>query len=127
MQERMTKQKEMILDALRRQAAPQSVDGIYARLAGRMARSTIYRNLNAMLARGDIERYFMGDIAALYKIKAGTHEHYLVCGKCRKIVPIPCCTIGRLEKKTEMETGFKITSHYLQMTGICGQCAGRKK
>ena len=122
MKKRKTEQKKMILDVLSAEKRPVSVDDIHNKLEKKIAKSTIYRNLTAMIEEGMIERYYLADNAIHYLLRNNEHQHFITCTKCQDIAPISGCSIHYMEKKTEQDTGFLVSSHYLQMSGKCKKC-----
>ena len=54
--------------------------------------------------------------------KKEKHTHYVVCKNCRKKVDLPECPLRELEKNISNSTGFKITSHNLELEGYCNKC-----
>ncbi|MDR3126507.1 MAG: transcriptional repressor [Rickettsiales bacterium] len=125
MQTRNTEQKRRILAILAAAKVPVSVDCIYRRARGELAKSTIYRNLEALVGKGVAERHYLEAKGSLYRIRAHGHAHFVVCGSCRRMVPIPGCNLRAFERKTELATGFVISGHYMQMSGTCGRCRKR--
>lgn len=49
-------------------------------------------------------------------------HHYLVCSKCNSVSEVEGEDLSALEKKILKEHKFKITSHYLEFSGLCKNC-----
>lgn len=49
-------------------------------------------------------------------------HHYLICQNCHKIEEISGDDLEKLEVKVAKQTGFKIISHNLELTGLCSKC-----
>jgi Fe2+ or Zn2+ uptake regulation protein len=128
---RQTKQKQLILDILKKASHPLSINDIYTDIVKELptiAKSTIYRNIDALLKQNLIDKYFLNDNELFYQIKDNTHEHkhYVICDNCKKMFDLPLCPIHEIEDAMEKE-GFKISDHYIQITGTCKDCMKNKK
>ena len=130
MQVRNTKQKKMILAILKDSDRPLSINEIYNKIIcelPRIAKSTIYRNIDNMLNQNLIEKHHFNDneIFYLYKENKGDHTHFIICDECKKTYSLPSCPIREIEDAIEAE-GFLIKDHQIQITGICKSCAIEK-
>ncbi|MDR2337191.1 MAG: transcriptional repressor [Deltaproteobacteria bacterium] len=123
---RNTVQKKMILDVFRSTTSLLSAEGIYEKLGGSIAKSTIYRNIPTLVENGLLELHYL-DGCSMYKIGTKKHSHYLICDVCHSMTPISGCNIRFIEKKAKRETGFIIKKHHLQINGTCRKCAKGKK
>lgn len=120
-----TKQRTIILEILQKAKKPLSASDIYARatkLQPNMALTTIYRNLEMLYENDLIIRYRIEEKEYCYELKRENHTHYLICKNCRKKVDLPECPLKELEKNISNSTGFKITSHNLELEGYCDKC-----
>lgn len=125
--QRNTRQKQLLLGILRDADRPLSINEIYTKSAAllpRIAKSTIYRNIDSLLAQKLIDKYHLNDNEVFYKIKTDSHEHkhYLVCENCKKTFDLPSCPIHELEDAME-EEGFIVKDHLIQLNGLCKSCA----
>lgn len=124
---RNTKQKQLIISILRDADRPMSINEIYNRIIHklpRIAKSTIYRNIDMLLEQNLIEKYHFNDneIFYLFKENEGEHTHFIICDDCKKIYNLPSCPIRVIEDSIEAE-GFIIKDHQIQITGICKSCS----
>lgn len=129
--ERNTKQKQLILSILKEAEHPLSINEIYNKMIliiPKIAKSTIYRNIDMMLSQNMIEKYYLNDNEVFYKYKSdeNTHTHFIICDECKKIYTLPSCPIKELETSIKAQ-GFIIKDHQLQITGICKNCAVNSK
>jgi Fur family transcriptional regulator, ferric uptake regulator len=125
--ERNTKQKQMILSILRESDRPMSINEIYSKIVEclpKIAKSTIYRNIDSLLLQNLIDKYHLNDNEIFYRIKTNCHEHkhFVICDDCKKVFDLPTCPIHDLESAME-EEGFIIKEHQIQISGICKDCA----
>lgn len=123
---RTTRQKERILDVLRTAEGPLTASQIYARAAAEqptLAKSTVYRNLEAMLARGELEQGRFESGERYYALSAAhRHRHYMICKSCNRMLDLPACPLEALERELSEEAGFEVTDHVLQLYGYCRDC-----
>lgn len=128
---RNTKQKQLILDILKKTNRPMSINEIYHSIIQEIptiAKSTIYRNIDALLKQNLIDKYFFNDNELFYQIKTTEkeHNHYVICDDCKRIFNLPICPIHEIENAMEKE-GFTISEHYIQISGTCKECTNKKK
>lgn len=128
--QRNTKQKQLILSILKESERPMSINEIYAQVVlslPKIAKSTIYRNIDALLEQNLIDKYHLNDNEIFYRIKANSneHKHFVICDNCKKVFDLPTCPIHDLENAME-EEGFIIKDHQIQISGICKACAKSK-
>jgi Fur family ferric uptake transcriptional regulator len=50
------------------------------------------------------------------------HYHHLICNACGTVVPFESCNIESLYPTVSNETDFQISSHMLELFGLCGSC-----
>ena len=55
----------------------------------------------------------------LHFFKTGDH---LICTNCGKIVEFENCDIERLQQEVAARNGFAITTHKLELYGLCSAC-----
>lgn len=128
--QRNTRQKLLILSILREADRPMSINEVYSQVVltlPKIAKSTIYRNIDSLLNQNLIDKYHLNDNEIFYRIKADSseHKHFVICDDCKRIFDLPGCPIHALENAME-EEGFIIKEHQIQITGICKTCAKKK-
>lgn len=123
-----TRQREDVYRILEQAQAPVTAQEIYKVLVldqsaeGQYALSTIYRVLNAFEEQHLIKKSFLpGEDMARYELDKNIHEHYAVCLKCHKRIPINQCPFegGGIHVAEE---GFAITGHRIEIYGYCKAC-----
>jgi len=124
---RNTKQRQIILSLLKESNHPMSINEIYSQIVNelpRIAKSTIYRNIDALLDQNLIDKYHFKDNEVFYRIKANSkeHKHFVFCDDCKKVFDLPSCPIKEIENVME-EEGFIIKKHQIQINGLCKDCA----
>lgn len=124
-----TKKRRLILSILEEKQGAMTADEIYDKTRHQlpMSASTIYRALNIMAENHLIVKNHCQDGKIYFQLNRHTHQHQLVCSICKEVVPIDECPLDELEKKLMDKTGYTITGHFLEFTGICPHCLSTEK
>ena len=86
--------------------------------------STVYRNVQAMADRGEVDAVRRSDGEILYrKCDTGVHHHHLVCRRCGFSVEIENDEVERWTKKAAGRYGFSDINHDLEIFGFCRDCS----
>ncbi|MDD2603892.1 MAG: transcriptional repressor [Desulfobacterales bacterium] len=121
---RMTRQRQVILEELRRTPSHPGADELYARVRKRLPRislGTIYRNLEVLSASGEIQKIETG--GSLKRFDGNPEPHYHIrCLRCQKVVDAPVAVLPDIERLLEGKTDFIITGHRIEFLGICPKC-----
>lgn len=119
-----TKKRRLILSILEEKQGAMTADEIYdkTRLLLPMSASTIYRALHIMAENHIIMKNHCQDGKIYFQLNRHIHQHQLVCSVCKKVIPIDECPLDELEQKLMKQTGYTITGHFLEFTGICPHC-----
>lgn len=83
---------------------------------------TVYRTLKLLTQSGMVCRMAQNGRAQSYASHPQEHHHHLVCTGCNKVVDIAACSLKNMEKQLARETGFAISDHHLEFTGLCRRC-----
>jgi Fe2+ or Zn2+ uptake regulation protein len=121
---RMTRQRRVILEELRKVNTHPSADEIYEMVRKRLPRislGTVYRNLEVLSESGDIQKLELG--CSLRRFDGTPENHYHIrCTRCDRVVDAPIDFSIDIEQKLKDETSFKIIGHKLEFVGICPDC-----
>ncbi|WEV76341.1 transcriptional repressor [Bifidobacterium sp. ESL0800] len=82
--------------------------------------STVYRQLNALADDGRADTIHLNDQQMFRICKDGEHHHHLVCENCGKTVEIE--PPEQWVHKVAEEHGFTVSSHTLEVFGLCADC-----
>ena len=126
---RSTRQKQLILDILRHSDTPITATALYRRavlLYPSLAKSTVYRNLDAMAARGEVERGYLETGESFFRMAGQGHRHYMICRDCNRMQDLPGCPMAGLSELVAHD-GFVPTEHVVQVYGYCRECASKHK
>ena len=126
-----TKQRRLILSALQKQSIPETAENIYLAVKKEddsISLSTIYRALEPFVNKGLVNKSdFSLSEKKMYEMNTKVHKHYLTCNICKKILTVKGCPLEEYEKQLSGQTGFKITEHHLNLSGICPECKSKNK
>ena len=123
--DRVTAPRRAVLDAF--VAAGErhlSADDLVAAVRGTMpsvARSTIYRTLEHLEARGMVSRADLGPGPATYHL-AADHHHHAVCNACGAVISLPPTALDPLRRWLDRHHGFAAHPHHLSIGGRCADC-----
>lgn len=120
-----TKQRYTILSIIESTKEPITAEEIFKQLViddCKINLSTVYRTLHALTNKNVLLKILKGDGTAAYELNDLSHNHYITCSMCNSSVLIDSCPVKELSEMVSKNTGFKVTGHSLQLTGICSKC-----
>ena len=121
---RMTRQRQVILEELRKVGSHPTADGIYEMVRRRLPRislGTVYRNLETLSESGVIRKLELG--GAQKRFDGDIQSHYHVrCTNCGRLDDIPSRSIPDIEDTFRESCDYQITGHQLVLTGLCPNC-----
>lgn len=123
LQQRNTKQRRMVYDAVMARHDHPSADDIYQDIRSRnskISKGTVYRNLNILSEKGEIAHVKVPD-ADRYDSRLGKHYH-MKCKACKRVFDAPMEYIEEYDTAIAAKTGFMIERHRLLFEGICSEC-----
>lgn len=121
-----TSQRDIIADCFFKTKTHTSLDELLKKVRKKNPRvgySTVYRTMKLLTECGlAIERHF-GDRQTRYEPNPenGHHDH-LICTVCGRIIEFTNEGIERLQEDVAREKDFEVTSHKLELYGICKDC-----
>ena len=124
-----TRKRRLILTLLGEAPLPLTAEELYeqARQTTPISLSTVYRILAACTEHGLLLRSVSGDGRTYYQPNRHQHKHELRCTVCHEVVPIDECPLEKIEAELAQKTGYEITGHTFELSGICPRCAGKRK
>ena len=121
---RMTRQRKIILEELRKVATHPSADEVYEMVRKRLPRislGTIYRNLDMLSETGEIQKLELGCNQKRFDGIAENHYH-IRCIHCDRVVDAPADFNVTVNHDLKNTTDFRIIGHKLELIGICLDC-----
>jgi Fur family ferric uptake transcriptional regulator len=123
---RPTRQRAALATALADSTEFLSAQEIHARLSAagtRVGLATVYRNLQAMVAEGELDVLRTDDGEAAYRACSTGHHHHLVCRSCGRTVEVEGPAVERWAAAVSAEHGFTDVTHTLEIFGTCATCS----
>lgn len=84
--------------------------------------ATIYRTLQCLSEIGLVTITHQRDGRYFYSVSTEGQGHFLICTECSRTVDLQTCHLDKNLGFIERQTGFRVTSHFLQIYGKCGDC-----
>ncbi len=102
-----------------------SAEELYAevkKISPHVGYATIYRTLK-LLKECDLvyERHFFDGQARYERVGKRHHDHF-ICERCGKIIEFENRRIERLQEIVARELGATLTSHKMELYGLCADC-----
>jgi Fur family ferric uptake transcriptional regulator len=82
---------------------------------------TVYRTLDILDELNLVRRVHSEQRCHSYA-SAGAKRHYLVCRNCHRVIEFPCDGLDGLIEDLGQRTGYRITDHLLELSGLCPEC-----
>jgi Fe2+ or Zn2+ uptake regulation protein len=122
---RMTRQRQVILEELRKVNTHPSADEVYEMVRKRLPRislGTVYRNLEILSESGDIKKLEPG--CSLKRFDGNPAEHcHIRCVRCDRIDDAPISSVIEIDAAGLMPIGYEIIGHRLEFFGVCPNCS----
>lgn len=121
---RMTHQREVILEEIRKISTHPTADEIYETVRKRLPRislGTIYRNLEILSTCGLIQK--IGPVSSQMRFDGDTRNHYHIrCDYCGRVEDAPIESVDNIENAVRKISDYSIIGHRLEFVGICPKC-----
>jgi len=90
---------------------------------GHVSRPTVYRTLNEFVDAGLLRKFELAG-RAVFEHDYGYPQHdHLYCQQCQKLIEFQSDDLLALRDSVAREHSFRVTSHRLIITGVCGDCS----
>ncbi|MGM9593053.1 MAG: Fur family transcriptional regulator [Candidatus Onthomonas sp.] len=126
-QQRNSRQRQMILDAVQTRCDHPTADQIYLDVRGkdeRISRGTVYRNLGILSEDGAITNVKV-PAADRFDSRLDLHYH-LFCTGCGRVFDAPLSYRAEFDAQVAAETGFQVSRHRVIFEGLCPECVKEK-
>ena len=121
---RLTKPRFAVLQVLEENDAGLNPEEIHRRgkeIHKPLGLVTVYRTLAILNELGLVRRVHSEHHCHNYAT-AGVERHYLVCQACHRVIEFPCDGLHDLIEDVRQRTGYTITEHLLELSGLCPGC-----
>ncbi len=121
---RMTRQRRAVLDTVA--AAGSAISPLQVFDAARercpeLGLTTVYRTLEVLGEIGALRRLH-GEHCESFVPAASAHGHTVVCERCGRVTEFTDCDMHAVAAAAAKQTGYRITEHFLQLSGVCPEC-----
>lgn len=124
--QRMTKQRQAVLDELTRVNDFRSAQQIFEDLrtnGQHVGLATVYRSLQGLAEDGRIDALRSSEGESLYRIcTSNSHHHHLVCRECGHAEEIEQSQIEAWVASVAQGHSFVNVEHSLELFGTCASC-----
>ena len=120
-----TKQKDLILDIIKRFNSEFQIKDIYEKLNNEVGLTTIYRFIDKLVKDGQVNKRIDENNITYYQYfeKCEHNNHfYLKCEKCKNIIHIDCDCINELYNHINKKHKFKLNKENIIINGLCINC-----
>ncbi|MFC1538787.1 Fur family transcriptional regulator [Candidatus Latescibacterota bacterium] len=125
---RMTHQREIILQELKKVNTHPSADEIYLmvrKVIPRISIGTVYRNLELLFKKGFISKIEI--LGGQKRFDGNPQKHYHVsCIMCNRIDDVGKNVVNRVDLNEHEIADFEIIGYTLHFKGICNKCRSEK-
>lgn len=126
---RRTVTRALVAEVLAEHEGHHSVEEIEALLerehpsSAGMARSTVYRVLEALEAAGLVVAERAGQQEARFEWAPDEPHHHLICERCGATLEVELAASRALEREVQAKYGFEARVQHLRVSGTCAACA----
>jgi Fur family ferric uptake transcriptional regulator len=124
--QRMTPQRQLILEAVQSIDGHISAEAVHSRVAARFPQvniSTVYRTLELLQELGLVTHtHFDDGIAKYHRAEEGLHQH-LACRACGFEKELDLAILEPLARQLAQEYGFELDLSHFALVGRCRRCA----
>lgn len=122
---RLTRQRRVIWELLAGRGDHLTADEIFARVREAqpsIARSTVYRALEALETTGDVRAAHLGGPSVRYEVADRPH-HHAICQVCGRVQHLDEELVGAIEDELARRVRFTAVHTDLVVLGVCSSCA----
>lgn len=84
--------------------------------------ATVYRFLRNLAEKNFVTEVRMGGQSSRYELTTQYHHDHLTCTSCGRICEFENPKIEKLQSQVAEHFGFILTSHILELYGVCPSC-----
>jgi Fur family ferric uptake transcriptional regulator len=123
---KITKQRRAVLNAFidcENHVSAEELYNLVTATEPKVGLATVYRTLALLTQSGLASELDFGDGQKRYEHKyMHSHHDHMICTECGKIIEFNHPLIEKFQEEVASRNGFTITSHKLDMFGLCSEC-----
>ncbi|HEB68713.1 MAG TPA: ArsR family transcriptional regulator [Desulfobulbus sp.] len=122
---RMTHQREVILDEIKKSTTHPTADELYERIKKKLPRislATVYRNLEIMSESGLINKLEISGRQKRFDWDLEQHDH-IYCVQCHRVDNIDLADKKDVTLPPEQNRGYMVSGCRVEFYGICPKCS----
>ena len=119
---RDTEPRRLVISAVAAQGRPFTAEELCAALPC-VGRATVYRGLRLLVETDQVCRVLLEDHELRYQLSHQGHHHHLLCGVCGVSADLGRCNAEDMLREAAAAAGFRMSGHWLEVYGQCGECA----
>lgn len=128
---KFTKQREVILKTLYEKNEHFTPEDLYIFLKStypelNIGIATVYRTLNLLEESHMVTSISFGVAGKKFELANKPHHDHMICKSCGLIIEFQNDKIEQLQLEIAKANRFVITSHLMQLRGLCEECAKEK-
>ena len=123
---RLTRQRRAVLAAVSEASSSVSPLQVFDAARARcpeLGLTTVYRTLEVLSEIGALRRVHGPDHCEAFVPAGSAHGHTVVCARCGSVQEFTDCHMQSVVDAAAEQTGYHITEHFLQLSGVCPACA----
>ena len=125
---RLTQPRLAVLQVLEESSAGLSPEEVHQQgkaICTSLGLVTVYRTLDLLAELGLVRRVHSEQRCHSYAC-AGMDRHHLLCQGCHRVTEFPCDGLDGLMEAVREQTGYTITEHLLELSGLCPECQAQR-
>jgi Fur family ferric uptake transcriptional regulator len=122
--QRNTRQREVILEELRKLSSHPTAVGLYEIVRRRLpsiSLGTVYRNLELLAAMGTIQKLDLAGSQARFDGNPDRH-HHVRCTRCGRVDDVCGASLDLAKLGSDDCGGYELLAYRLELIGICPRC-----
>ena len=128
---KFTKQREVVLKTLYEKNEHFTPEDLYIFLKStypelNIGIATVYRTLNLLEESHMVTSTSFGVAGKKFELANKPHHDHMICKSCGLIIEFQNDKIEQLQLEIAKANRFVITSHLMQLRGLCEECAKEK-
>ncbi|MEZ7935338.1 MAG: Fur family transcriptional regulator [Sulfurospirillum sp.] len=128
---KFTKQREVVLKTLYEKNEHFTPEDLYIFLKStypelNIGIATVYRTLNLLEESHMVTSISFGVAGKKFELANKPHHDHMICKSCGLIIEFQNDKIEQLQLEIAKANRFVITSHLMQLRGLCEECAKEK-